>query len=343
MKRLFSPFIKKQKRLYFDNSDHFKRIIYRFRAYTHIMRGFIRKGVGPKDIIATQFPHVIPDQKKPPIVALEFTNVCNLKCGYCTSPLGLRPRGYMSEETFSRIERDLIDNKISRVTVVGNGESSLHPQFADFFMRLSKSVKYLSMVTNGQWIRPGIAEALLKTTDMIEISVDPGGKEVYEASRPNASYEKLITNLLELKRLKKELGSKSLVNIRLMIKAGEEHRVPEFKAFWKQYCDIVMVQYLIHIKGTEESSQVSKSVYSKEGTYPKCAMPFKHIEIRWKGDVLLCHYSQIQIGQPGLVAGDINENRLLEIWNGKVMTQYRKAHRTRNFEEMPVCKGCNGY
>jgi MoaA/NifB/PqqE/SkfB family radical SAM enzyme len=343
--RLFSPFIKKKKdtQSFYDNANRIARIVYRFNPYYHILKSFIRKRVRTKDIIGTQFPFLMPDLRKPPIVALELTNVCNLKCPYCTSPLGLRPRGYMSEETFARFERDLIDADISRVTMVGNGESTIHPQFIPYIHRLSKAVRYLSIVTNGQWIRPGIAEALLNTVDLVEISVDPGGKEMYEQSRPNASYEKLIANLTELKALKKKLGSKTLINIRLMIKAGDTDRIPEYKAFWKQFCDFTMVQYLIQLKGTKDSDTLNKSIYNNEQSYPRCTFPFKHIEVRWKGDILLCHYSQLQLGQPGLLAGDINNERLLDIWNGPVMSQYRKAHRERDFEKMPACKGCNGY
>jgi MoaA/NifB/PqqE/SkfB family radical SAM enzyme len=343
--RLLSPFKKstKEESHLYDNANRIARIAYRFNPYFNILKSFIRKKVRPQDIVGTHFPFIFPDLKKPPIVALELTNVCNLKCPYCTSPLGLRPRGYMSEETFSRLENDLIKADCSRMTMVGNGESTLHPQFIPYVERLSKAVRYLSIVTNAQWIRPGIAEALLKNFDLIEISVDPGGKEIYEKSRPNASYEKLIQNLTELKTLKKELGSKSLINIRLMIRAGESTRINEYKEFWKQYCDFTMVQHLIHIKGTEETEILNRSVYNNDQSYPKCTYPFKHIEVRWKGDVLLCHYSQFQLGQPGVPAGDINKEGLLDIWNGPVMKQYRKAHRERDFEKMPACKGCNGY
>jgi wyosine [tRNA(Phe)-imidazoG37] synthetase (radical SAM superfamily) len=69
---------------------------------------------------------------------------------------------------------------VSRVRVVGNGESTLHPEFTGFIRALGRTVPYVSVLTNGQWKRPmEIINAMLESpVSMVEFSVDGSNKKV---------------------------------------------------------------------------------------------------------------------------------------------------------------------
>jgi hypothetical protein len=43
---------------------------------------------------------------------------------------------------------------------------------------------------------------------------------------------------------------------------------------------------------------------------------------------------------PGLIRGNLGDTALADIWNGEILTQYRKAHHKRIPESMLLCKGC---
>jgi MoaA/NifB/PqqE/SkfB family radical SAM enzyme len=169
-----------------------------------------------------------------------------------------------------------------------------------------------------------------------------GGKENYENSRINGKYEKLIENLIALKSLKESLNAKTIINIRLMVRPSQQNEYQTELKFWQQYADRVMPQYLTKINNTAYSTDLFTPLQSQNNTYPKCSMPFKHLEIKWTGEVLMCYYTQYQIGNKGLVIGNINSNSILELWNCKIMKQYREAHRKRINSNMPACKGCPG-
>lgn len=343
---IISPFKQNNKSLfnpYFDNSNRIIRILYRLKSYSVIFRNAINKGISISDLMRAQFPFIFSDAKEPPIVSIEFTNHCNLKCLYCTNHLGLRKSGFMNDIVFDKILNDLSKMKSNRIQLVGNGESTLHPKFDEYTSKLAKTGNYLSLVTNGQWEDINIAEQILKAPlDLVEISIDAGGKDIYEASRINASYDILLSNLEKLITLKGKIKSKILIIIRLMIRPSQEQFYQSEIGFWRKYCDYVMPQYITKINNTEYQKDLFYPIQNNHDDFPKCSLPFKHLEIKYTGDVLMCYYSLFQIGTPGLMIGNILNSSITDIWNSKIMKNYRNAHRKKLKTNMPVCKSCPG-
>lgn len=337
-KSVHNPFV-----LTFDNSNRIARIFHRYQSHKQKFMRSIRKGVPLIDLARALIPYQIKDALYPPILALELTNYCNLKCPYCTSPLGLRERGYMSDALFKKIILDLQTVKCNRVQLVGNGESTLHPNFGAFIQELGKSGKFVSIVTNGNWIKKEVPHQLIKSNiDLIEISIDAGGKEMYEKSRINGNYEHLISNLQELYKYKVELKSKTMINIRLMVRPSELNKYNQEISFWSQFADQVMPQYLTKINNTQYNNDLFLPIQNLQQSYPKCSLPFMHLEVKHTGEVLMCYYSQFQTGGKGLVIGNVNDSSIAELWNSPTMKQYREAHRKRIESKMQVCKGCPG-
>lgn len=326
----------------FNNSNRISRILYRFNSYTKITNHAVKNGVTLKGLLLSKFPTRFPDAIAPPVLSIELTNYCNLKCPYCTSTLSSRKKGLMPNELVEKISKEAKLLNIQRIQMVGNGESTLHPNFEYCIHLLNNSTPYLSIVTNGQWSRDVTPLALLNNTKLIEISVDAGGKDQYESSRLGGKYDNLIENLELINRLKKENKFSNLINIRLMIRPSQLGKVKMEIAFWKQYCDIVMPQFLTKINGTEYEVDIFIPKNASTNKFPKCSLPFYHLEVKWNGDVLMCYYSPFQIGEPGLLLGNANVNSIVDLWNHAILKQYRNAHRSGNKQLMPICKGCPG-
>lgn len=342
---LFSPFTKQfsgTEKL-FDNSLRVARIIYRYKSYKKLFFHALKKGVFASDLLRSQFPFVLRDAKNPPIVSLELTNYCNIKCPYCTSSLNLLPMGMMSNNVFKKIISDLSEIRTNRIQIVGNGESTLHPNFGNYVSQLAKSGKYISLVTNGQWIRNSIAHEICNAPiDLVEFSIDAGGKEGYEKSRLNGNYETLLTNVIFLKQLIKRLKRRTIINVRVMIRPSQMLLFEKEKKNWEKYADRVMPQYVTKINNMDYNEDIFIPKQDNKKIYPKCSMPFKHIEVKWNGDILMCYYTVYQIGCPGLKIGNILEQSLLKLWNCQIMRDYREGHRYRKEAKMQVCCGCPG-
>lgn len=345
MMAIFSPFkrVSNSIKPFFDDSNRVARIIYRFSSYRKLFASAFKKGIPAKDLIRSQFPFVFSDSEHPPIISLEFTNYCNLKCPYCTSPLGIRDRGYMSDELITKIVFELKKIKPNRIQIIGNGESTLHPKFNEFIKSLAATNRYISIVTNGQWVNKEVAYQMISAPlDLIEFSIDVGGKEGYENSRINGKFDTLVANLTLLKKLKSDLNSKTTINIRLMVRPSQMAIYKVEVKFWKQFADRVMPQYITKINNTKYENDIYIPVQVINKDFPKCSMPFKHMEIKWTGEVLMCCYTAFQVGYPGLVIGNVMNDSILNLWNCETMKQYRLAHRKRLKEKMPVCEGCPG-
>jgi MoaA/NifB/PqqE/SkfB family radical SAM enzyme len=343
---ILHPFIVNLKNIgtqYFDNSNRVARVFYRLKTYYTILRGATRKGVAVKSLLLTQFPFHFDDAVEPPIVSIEFTNHCNLKCVYCSNILKQRVPGNMSEAIFEKVLNDLKSLRPNRIQLVGNGESTLHPAFGEYIARLATTGSYISLVTNAQWHNLRIAQAILKApVDLLEVSVDAGGKKQYETSRVNASYERLLSNLEFLKNERNRMKSKTRINIRLMIRPSQRNHVADEFKFWHRYGDRVMPQYVTKINNIDYQEDVFLPIQNCTEAFPKCSLPFKHMEIKYTGQVLMCYYSFFQMGPPGLEIGNVTDSSIAELWNSPVMKEYREAHRKRNYQQMPICRGCPG-
>lgn len=332
------------KNLLFNNSNRLYRIFVRLSSYQKLFAHAISYGISLKSLAISQFPYLFKDAIEPPIVSLEFTNYCNLKCLYCTSSYEKRKKGFMSDEVFDAVYNSLKGMKPTRIQIVGNGESTIHPKFDEYISKLSKIKHYVSIVTNGNFIKEDTAEKLISSNlKLIDFSIDAGGKEEYEKSRKNGNYDKVIESLLKLKAAKKKYHSDCVVNIRIMVRPSQMSLYKKEMKFWKKYADRVMPQFLVHINNTEYSHDLFKPIQKNHNSYPKCSLPFKHIEVRHNGDVLLCYHSAYQLkDEEGLKIDNVLNKNILQLWNSSIMKQYRNAHRKRKENDMPICLGCSG-
>ena len=328
-----------------DNTNRLKRILRNFNTYGRMSAHMIRHGIPLYDIARSQFPMVSKRPKRPVLFTIEFTNLCNLRCVYCSSSRGTREKGMMEAATFSRVADGIKQLGIPRVRVVGGGEPTLHPEFDRFVRELASSTRYLSVLSNGNWKKPHdtIRHLLEAPVDLIEISVEGMTKEVYERSSRRGNFSALLENLKLLKKERDDTGSKSHINLRIMTRPSDRGNRHALTAFWKPYCDTMLFQRLVRfrdLEGVEDLEDLFEPAQRDMEAYPNCSLPFKAMEVNWNGNVPLCCYSVAQYGPPGFLLGNIKEDNLPDLWNGDIMRTYRKAHRERNEDLMPICKGC---
>jgi MoaA/NifB/PqqE/SkfB family radical SAM enzyme len=289
-----------------------------------------------KELVRTQFPFWMEDAPTPPMVSLELTNHCNLRCGYCTNPTSLRPRGIMHDRIFRRLLDELALGGIYVVGICGNGEPTLHPKFSEYVRRLSRAAPFVTLTSNWQRVDDDIALAVLESLREIHVSVDGSTRSGYEARRVGGSFQRLLSNLRRLRSLKREIGSPTLINVRVMLGRSDQAREAEILEFWKPYADVVSRQYIVDFVGGLARGYTPVS----EG---RCTLPFKTLDVHWNGIVNLCSYSWMQTDDPeGVVLGNLDRTTLCAMWNSPLMRQYREGHR-RHLEAMiPVCRGCPG-
>ena len=103
-----------------------------------------------------------------PLLNLELTNYCNLRCPLCYNRSLSRDRGYMSLDTLS----DILSRFRGDIVFCGLGEPLLHP-YVDHFIHYCHDVggSKLSLLTNGVFLKKwswGIVDYI----DYVEVSMD---------------------------------------------------------------------------------------------------------------------------------------------------------------------------
>lgn len=296
--------------------------------------------MGPANLLRLQFPHLLPDAAVPPSVTIELTNVCNLACTYCTSPLVLRPQGMMSDATFGALLGQLREARVRRVRLVGNGEPTLHPAFPRLLQQLARTVPYVSLVTNGARLTDAVVDALVSApARLVEVSVEGLDQESYAASRRRGDLLVLQKNLERLRMVRDERRSRMLLLVRLMLRPSQRKLEEELERAWRARADVLMKQYIVQ-RAELPKGDAYEPIQRPAGDYPRCTLPFKELDVLWTGEVTLCHFSASQIGEPGLVLGRVQDQSLLQLWMSPTMAGYRAAHRSRDESRMPICKGC---
>ncbi|MES2587911.1 MAG: radical SAM protein [Bacteroidota bacterium] len=329
---------------FWDNTDLLAKILYRWNSHGILFVKAVKKRASLRNLLITRFPFRFKDSLVPPSLHIEFTNSCNLKCVYCNNPHFEHPRNIMSDEVFKQMVDHLKKSSIDRICI-GGGEATIHPKFKEFTLELAKHSRILTIVSNGQWKDESIIKTLLiAPIDFIEVSVEAGSKEDYEQMRVGGSYDLLIKNLLLLKKLRKELKSKSHINLRLMVRPSQRGKIEkESFDFWKAYGDSIMPQYVLKTEGVDTISDVFLPKQMSLDAFPKCSLPFRNIQIRSNGDIPICQISGSALNPAKkLIAGNILNHSMLEIWQNETFKNYREGHRFDKHELIPICKGCKG-
>jgi MoaA/NifB/PqqE/SkfB family radical SAM enzyme len=318
------------------------KISMHFHNYLVEVQRQLKKRVPLLDFARAPFLLLLPAARVPPVVAIEFTNHCNLRCRYCNSPLNLRPKGFMDETTFRNLTNQIRVMSVKRIHIVGNGEATIHPSFSNYLDEISKATNYISLVSNWERVNEDGIRSVIRNVDVLNISVDGMTKNEYECSRVGGRFDRLLQNLRRLNQLRDNCRHVPAINIRLMLRPSQRGREEALINFWSSFGDVVQRQHVLDITG-EDTDIYGIGLFCKKDEFPRCTQPLKKLDIHWNGNVPLCSYSHAQSGRrEGVLLGNINANSLSELWNCELIRTYRFAHKRRNKALMPLCNGCIG-
>lgn len=142
---------------------------------------------------------------QPVFANIEITTRCNLGCRFCART-SVKPAGRdMPEEVFTRVLEQLPD--AYRVTLVGLGETLLHPRIVDFVSRASGMGRRTALVTNAMQLTPELSAQLLNAgIDSIAFSIDTADTVLAEQLRQGTDLDRVTGNVRAFTALAKALG-----------------------------------------------------------------------------------------------------------------------------------------
>ena len=145
---------------------------------------------------------------KPLALYVEPTSLCNMRCTFC--PTGdpklrrIRPNGFMEMAIFEKLVDDLRSwgVELRRVNLYKDGESLLHPRFAEMVRLLKSSgvTREAWIKTNGLLLEPELNRQLIESgLDFIGVSVNAVDAEGYwTVTQTKVDYEKMVEGVRDL-------------------------------------------------------------------------------------------------------------------------------------------------
>lgn len=264
----------------------------------------------------------------PEIVQIESTNICNAKCVFCPRDEMHRRQGVMSFDLFRKITDECAALGITHLRVHNYGEPFLDRHLTEKVRYAKqKGIPEVGMISNGSLITEKIARGMIEAgLDAINISVDAGGKDVFDSTRLGLNYDKVIANVERLVRIRAELGKRRPKLILSFVRQNNSSDEQAFIEHWRQIADKIHITELHNWAGTLN--------HVSDVNYP-CYRPWLTFTVLWDGRVSLCCADF----DGHTILGDLHTSSIQEIWNNEAYRRVRREHLESGGPD--ICRSCD--
>lgn len=287
----------------------------------------------------------------PPIIQIEPTNICNLKCPIC--PTGSnslkRPKGFMSFETFQRI-LDEIGNVLISVYLHCFGEPFMNKELPRMIEACTDRNILTLTATNGHFVQTlddalKVVDAGLKT---LIIALDGSTQEIYQTYRRGGDIEKVkrCASFIEDAKARRK-SNFPYTAIRSIATHDNQEDLPNVERIASNL-GVNMFTYktlgcLVHIDKFKDYEPSEKNLRRFEYAGPsrikkkliQCPFPFRQPSIFWDGTVVGCGYDH----NIEMSFGKIGEQNFSEIWNSPNAVRLRRSIR-KGHDQPSFCRLC---
>lgn len=299
----------------------------------------------------TALQEVIP-LETPFVLHIELTNVCNLKCRFCTEQnddlmrkLGVL-RGFMKREIFESIIDNLKEfpQKLKRLYLHQGGESLLHKEVIPFirYAKQAQIAEQIVLFTNGTLLTDELGTELAYSgLDLIQISVEGVSAEQYAAiAGKRIDYDQFLAGIANLYRQKPstcELHAKILD-----CGLSEEDKTK----FHQDFAGISDQHYIEHLLDScpadimdttlgygATTTQEGKALTAKL----VCTQPFYVSVIYYDGTVGGCSCGD---WRRAIHLGNITEESFYQIWNGEKHRSFCRMQLEGSRKKCLSCSDC---
>lgn len=292
---------------------------------------------------------------RPINITIEPTNLCNLKCPACECGMGdlRRKTGHMTFENF-KIIVDKIADHTNSLMYYFEGEPFINKEWVkEVRYAKDKGIPYVSTCSNGDYAKA--QDIIDSRIDFVSFQFGGMTQETHAIYRVGSDFNKVLTNMKETVKLKKEQNAAWLhIEAGLIVMKHNEHEVDDFI----KMCEEVGVDsYNIIdpcVRSVEQGHDflpVDKKywIYDEEsfacGTLKRkyvpqndCPWIYYSMVVTINGDIVPCCHDP----RATEVMGNLIEQDLDEIWNGEKYRDFRKRIHTDQ-KSVDICKLCSGY
>ena len=289
----------------------------------------------------------------PPVMTIEPTNICNLRCPLCTTGSGQmeRVKGTMSLDTF-KLLLDNFGNDIFFMLIYHQGEPYINPHFFDF-VKLAKAKKiYVTTSTNGHYFNEKTIEATIASgLDSMIVSVDGITQDSYQKYRIRGELDKVISGTKKMMKMRKIRGSRTPnIALQFLVMKHNEHEIPALRELAEELgVDRLLIKN-IEVHSKQEANEWlpvnenfrrynfnGKELIVKGSEKNSCTRPWLSTLVNWDGEVVPCCFDKNGKYPMGNITNGASGT---DIWFGAPLTSFRKKL-LANRKSIDICRNCN--
>jgi pyruvate-formate lyase-activating enzyme len=289
----------------------------------------------------------LEEYSMPPMIILDITNVCNLRCIHCPhadmqSRKGFKP-AHLRWDHFTRVVDELADHREPcLLRFVGDGEPLLHPRLLDMVDYAKEHCGCIvNLTSNGTLLSAESVERLLRSgIDLVDISIDALTKPVYEQVRRGGSFERLMRGVFHFLDARERMSSGTKVMVSFIEQDENIREADWFRSFWEPLVDYVMVRSLHSASGLakQDESRARNRADDRE-RYP-CPHLWKRLTVDFLGRIKFCAHDW----ESGSVLGSIGETTLRSVWKGEQLEALRAGQwEGRHDVDRSICQDCSDW
>ena len=286
----------------------------------------------------------------PYMLQIEPTNTCNLECPLC--PVGRKELGrraqHMPVDEFKKIVDDMRDYLMFLV-LWDWGEPFMHPDLPEMIRYACQYDIRTVTSTNAHFLNnEKYVEDILKSgLSTLIVAIDSIREENYTVYRKKGVLSNAISGLEKVVQMKKQLGSKTIINLRTVVMKQNEDELKNLKKLARKIgVDRFTIKSLNPSCGSTamdtellpKNPKYRRFKY-KTGTFERirinkhCPRPWMMANILSNGDVVPCTYDY----DSSMKLGNTTEQPLTDIWNSSNYVEFRK----QLFKDRQSFEKCN--
>jgi len=268
--------------------------------------------------------------QKPRFIQIETIIGCDARCPFCPQrDIDRKPRK-MPDETWKKIIDDTRDLGITYRPFLQN-EALLDPRLPDIVAYIKQDpTAHAEINTNGNALDENKAEALIDAgIDLVRFSIDAFSAETYERDRVGLDYGRVVENIERFARMARESESNVATEVRMIDMESNRHEQHDYVEYWSERVDRALIVPLYNWPWTEGVEMVRKP----------CIKMREEMFFYTDGRAVLCCWDIA--GRA--VIGNVNEESVLDIWNGPRRREYAGYLARGEREKIPLCSRCDAY
>ena len=272
---------------------------------------------------------------KPLAIYIEPTNICNFskQCFFCAQHTAdyHERAGYRQHIEMATVEKVIADIKgmggVKSIKLHFIGEGTLHPQIAEI-ARLARTVSDdVMLTTNGTGLTPKLCDALLESgLNFIRVSL-------YEETTP-VMQDKIFMNVIYLRERRNACKSPLRIVAKWLSPSPLFHDWA--RRIYTGVADELLYENLRNFSSAFVAIDTLVDHAAIKGDQKACALPFYQLIVKANGDVAPCCVAWDQT----LNVGNVMQESLLDIWNGKKLARIHRLHLEGRRKELSTCSTC---